>query len=71
MHDKDVHAYVTLRDKQSGKDDLPLIGADKYNKIMFLNINTETYSNESEAHEHVIEKVDRIFNVSIFWNHSQ
>ena len=64
LHEKHIHAFVTLRDRASGKDDLPLIGEDNFNKIMFLNINTETFSNVNEAHQHVIDKVNTIHNVS-------
>ena len=66
FHDKDIHAFANIRDKSSGRNDLPLVGADKYNKIIFLNINTETFANATEAHEHVIDKVKTIHNVRDF-----
>ena len=64
FHDKDIHAFANIRDKSSGKSDLPLVGEDKFNKIIFLNINTEDFSTAAEAHEHVIDKVTTIHNVS-------
>ena len=71
FHEKNIHAFVTLRDTASGKDDLPLQGENKYNKIMFLNINTEVYENANDAHQHVLDKVTTVHDVSIICVRSQ
>ena len=60
FHTRNIHAFVTLRDIKSCKEDLPLQGEDGYNKIMFLNINTDVFKNLEQAHKHVIDKVQTI-----------
>ena len=55
---------VTLRDKNSGKEDEPLVGVDGYPRNMFMCINIHTFKDVEEASEPVLEQCQHLHDVS-------
>ena len=68
LDDKGFSSFVTLRDKNSGKDDDHLVGADGYPKYMFMSINIHKFNNAKEASEAVLLQCERLRAVS---NHNK
>jgi len=63
LREKGFSAYVTLRDKLSGKDDDHLRGADGFPRYLFMSINMHKFENTTDAAEAVIEQCEKLHNV--------
>ena len=59
-------SYVTLRDKNSGKMDDHLYGADGYPRYMFMSINVHSFGNVEEASEPVLQQCQKLHEVSTY-----
>ena len=59
-------SYVTLRDKNSGKMDDHLYGADGYPRYMFMSINVHSFANVEEASEPVLQQCQKLHEVSTY-----
>ena len=69
LREKGFSAYVTLRDKLSGKDDAHLRGADGFPKYLFMSINMHKFDSATAAADAVIDqckKLHKVHNVIIF-----
>lgn len=64
LQDKGFSSYVTLRDKNSGKDDDHLVGADGYPRYMFMSINVHKFDSVDEASDAVMKQCQRLHSVS-------
>ena len=66
IRDSGFSMYVTLRDKQSGKDDDHLRGKDGYPKYLFMSINIHKFSTTKEAAPAVLQQCNKLLNVRLF-----
>lgn len=64
LHDNHIGAFARLRDKESGKKDLPLYSTDGSPRIMFFTIDTKAFSDVYQAHNVVIDELSVFHDVS-------
>ena len=57
-------SYVTLRDRNSGKMDDHLYGADGYPRYMFMSINVHNFKNANDASKSVLDQCQQLHDVS-------
>ena len=65
IRDSGFSMYVTLRDKESGKEDEHLRGKDGYPKYLFMSINMHKFSTVDEALVPVQEQCSKLLNVCL------
>jgi hypothetical protein len=66
LDDKGFSSYVTLRDKNSGKNDDHLFGSDGYPRYMFMSINVHKFNDVQEASAPVLEQCQHLHDVSLY-----
>ena len=65
LEEKGFSSFVTLRDKQSGKDDDHICGADGYPRYMFMSLNVHHFNDAKDAVAGVMQQCQNLHDVSL------